>query len=106
MSYWELYRADLDPLARYCRVLPHDTGVHLLIGGAENRGHGLGRLLLRTVADLVLTHRPRCTRVLAEPDQRNHPSVTAFLAAGFRYEAQLVLPTKRAALMVRDRAAP
>ncbi|MBO8189048.1 GNAT family N-acetyltransferase [Streptomyces spirodelae] len=103
MSYWELYRADLDPLARHCRIQPYDTGVHLLIGSAAHRGRGLGTLLLRTVADLVLDQLPRCTRVLAEPDVRNVPSVAAFLGAGFRLGAEIKLPGKRAALMVRDR---
>ncbi|WP_435846028.1 GNAT family N-acetyltransferase [Streptomyces diacarni] len=104
MSYWELYRADLDPLARHCRTRPHDTGLHLLIGGVAHRGRGLGTVLLRTVADLVLAQRPRCARVLAEPDVRNAPSIAAFLGAGFRYSDEVQLPTKRAALMVRDRA--
>ncbi|WP_369199382.1 GNAT family N-acetyltransferase [Streptomyces sp. PU-14G] len=104
MSYWELYRADLDPLARHCRTRPHDTGLHLLIGGVAHRGRGLGTVLLRTVADLVLAQRPRCARVLAEPDVRNVPSIAAFLGAGFRYSDEVQLPTKRAALMVRDRA--
>ncbi|GEB49976.1 GNAT family N-acetyltransferase [Streptomyces cacaoi] len=103
MSYWELYRADLDPLARYCRTLPHDTGVHLLLGRAAHRGHGTGTALLRAVADLVLDRRPRCSRVLAEPDLSNTPSVAAFLSAGFRLSAEVELPDKRAALMVRDR---
>ncbi|MFF9478252.1 GNAT family N-acetyltransferase [Streptomyces sp. NPDC014733] len=102
MSYWEVYRADLDPLARHYAARPHDTGLHLLLG-AEHRGRGLGTALLRAVADLVLTHRPRCTRVVAEPDVRNTPSVAAFLAAGFRYDGELELPDKRAALMIRDR---
>jgi hypothetical protein len=35
---------------------------------------------------------------------RNTPSVSAFLTSGFRYSAELDLPDKRAALMVRDRA--
>ncbi|MEU1470865.1 GNAT family N-acetyltransferase [Streptomyces sp. NPDC005761] len=104
MSYWEIYRADLDPLARHCRVRPHDTGVHLLIGEVDQRGHGIGSTLLRAVSDLVLDNRPRCTRVVAEPDVRNTPSVSAFLSAGFRYSAEVELPEKRAALMVRDRA--
>lgn len=104
MSYFEIYRADLDPLARHYPARPHDTGVHLLIGGGADRGRGLGTVLLRAVADLVLDHRPRCSRVLAEPDIRNNPSVSAFLSAGFRYAAELELPDKRAALMVRDRA--
>ncbi|MFC9429067.1 GNAT family N-acetyltransferase [Streptomyces sp. NPDC056987] len=104
MSYWELYRADLDPLARHYPARPHDTGIHLLLGGAVNRGRGVGTILLRAVADLVLDHRPRCGRVVAEPDLRNTPSVSAFLGAGFRFAAEVELPDKRAALMVRDRA--
>jgi hypothetical protein len=103
MSYWEVYRADLDPLARHYPARPQDTGVHLLIGGAADRGRGLGGLLIRAVADLVLAHRPDCTRVVAEPDVRNTPSVAAFRSAGFRLSAEVDLPGKRAALMIRDR---
>ncbi|MFJ3586546.1 GNAT family N-acetyltransferase [Streptomyces sp. NPDC090127] len=104
MSYFEIYRADLDPLARHYPARPHDTGLHLLLGGVTDRGRGVGTALLRAVADLALDHRPRCTRVLAEPDLRNTPSVAAFLSAGFRLSCEVDLPDKRAALMVRDRA--
>ncbi|MEU0130798.1 GNAT family N-acetyltransferase [Streptomyces sp. NPDC006289] len=104
MSYWEIYRADLDPLARHYPSRPHDMGVHLLIGGVGNRGRGIGSALLRAVSDLVLDNRPLCARVIAEPDLRNTPSVSAFLSAGFRFCAEVELPEKRAALMVRDRA--
>ncbi|MDX3055180.1 GNAT family N-acetyltransferase [Streptomyces sp. NE06-03E] len=104
MSYWELYRADLDPLARHYPARPHDMGLHLLIGGVGNRGRGIGTVLLRAVSDLVLDNRPLCGRVVAEPDLRNTPSVSAFLSAGFRFCAEVDLPDKQAALMVRDRA--
>ncbi|SHN25582.1 Protein N-acetyltransferase, RimJ/RimL family [Actinacidiphila paucisporea] len=104
MSYWEVYRADLDPLARYYPARPQDTGVHLLIGGPADRGRGLGSILIKAVADLILDHRPGCGRVVSEPDLRNTPSVAAFLAAGFRLSAEADLPGKRAALMIRDRA--
>jgi acetyl CoA:N6-hydroxylysine acetyl transferase len=103
MSYWEIYRADLDPLAAHYPARPYDTGIHLLIGAPADRGRGLGSLLLRAVADLVLAGLPACARVVAEPDLRNVPSVAAFLSAGFRFCAELDLPVKRAALMVRDR---
>ncbi|WP_428986347.1 GNAT family N-acetyltransferase [Streptomyces camelliae] len=103
MSYWEIYRADLDPLARHYPARPHDTGIHLLVGGAADRGRGLGSALLRAVADLILDRRPACARVVAEPDLHNTPSVAAFLSAGFRFVAEVDLPGKRAALMVRDR---
>ncbi|NUR00769.1 MAG: acetyltransferase [Streptomyces sp.] len=104
MSYWEIYRADLDPVARYYPAKPHDTGIHLLIGGVSHRARGLGSTLLRTVSGLVLDHRPLCTRVIAEPDLRNTPSVSAFLTAGFRFSAEIDLPGKRAALLIRERA--
>ncbi|MFS0693496.1 GNAT family N-acetyltransferase [Streptomyces nitrosporeus] len=104
MSYWEIYRADLDPLARHYPARPHDMGVHLLVGQVANRGRGLGGVLLRAVSDLVLDNRPRCARVVAEPDLRNTPSVAAFLNAGFRFSAEVELPDKRAALMIRERA--
>jgi RimJ/RimL family protein N-acetyltransferase len=104
MSYWEIYRADLDPLARHYPARPHDTGIHLLIGTVADRGRGLGGTLLRAAADLVLDKRPSCARVVAEPDLRNIPSVTAFLSAGFRFSAEVDLPAKRAALMIRDRS--
>ena len=103
MSYWEIYRADLDPLARHYPARPHDTGIHLLIGSVTDRGRGLGSALLRAVADLALDKRPACARVIAEPAMRNTPSVSAFLSAGFRFSAEVDLPDKRAALMIRDR---
>ncbi len=103
MSYWEIYRADLDPLARHYPARPHDIGIHLLVGAKTDRGRGLGSLLLRAVVDLVLNEWLACTRVIAEPDLRNTPSVAAFLSAGFRFSAEVDLPAKRAALMVRDR---
>ncbi|WAZ24552.1 acetyltransferase [Streptomyces cinnabarinus] len=104
MSYWEIYRADLDPLARHYPARPHDTGIHLLIGDVVDRGRGLGSALLRAVADCALDRRLACARVIAEPDLRNTPSVAAFLNAGFRFAAEVDLPAKQAALMVRDRA--
>ena len=103
MSYWEIYRADLDPLARHYPSRLHDTGLHLLIGSAEDRGRGLGSILLRGVAELVLRHRPRCERLVAEPDVRNHASLAAFRAAGFRQAGRLALPHKRATLLLRER---
>ncbi|MFJ3218776.1 GNAT family N-acetyltransferase [Kitasatospora sp. NPDC086801] len=103
-SYWEVYRADLDPLARHYPARPHDTGLHLLLGPAESRGRGLGAVLLAALAERILRQRPRCERVVAEPDVRNRRSVRAFERAGFRLDTELDLPDKRAALMVRARA--
>src|SRR5262249_8723192 len=84
VSYWELYRAALDPaLDGHYEALPHDVGLHLLVGASRWRGRGVGTALLREVADRALAALPAATRVLAEPDVRNTRSVKAFLRAGF-----------------------
>jgi RimJ/RimL family protein N-acetyltransferase len=105
MSYWELYRADLDPLAAHYSARRHDQGVHLLLGPPEMRGRGLGARLLRAVSDWQLAAHPDAERVVAEPDIRNVRSVRAFEQAGFRKAQELDLPDKRAALMIRERSA-
>ncbi|WP_406298796.1 acetyltransferase [Embleya sp. NBC_00888] len=105
ISYWELYRADLDDLARHYPARPHDVGIHLLVGPAARRGRGIGSVLLRAVAELVLRAAPDTMRVVAEPDVRNHASLAAFARAGFRHAGDVELPDKTAALMMRARTA-
>ncbi|OBB01450.1 GCN5 family acetyltransferase [Mycobacteriaceae bacterium 1482268.1] len=105
MSYWELYRADHDPLAQYYAAREHDAGIHLLLGPAESRGRGLAVPLLRRVSQWLLETNLRTRRVVAEPDVENLRSVRAFERAGFRRVADIDLPTKRAALMLLDREA-
>ncbi len=103
MSYWELYRADLDPLARYYAAREHDAGVHMLLGPAECRGRRLAVELLRVVSSWQLDADPRAARVVAEPDAENVRVIRALERAGFRHSAVVDLPDKRAALMIRDR---
>jgi acetyl CoA:N6-hydroxylysine acetyl transferase len=103
MSYWELYRADLDPLAQHYAARAHDAGLHLLVGPAEYRGRRLAAGLLRAVSTWQLNRNPYATRVVAEPDIENKRSIQAFERAGFRRTRVLDLPDKRAALMIRDR---
>jgi acetyl CoA:N6-hydroxylysine acetyl transferase len=103
MSYWEIYRADADPLAEHAPTLPHDAGVHLLLGPAGYRGRGLGSHMLRAVTRWILDGDARVRRVLAEPDVRNMASIRAFCNAGFRPCGTLRLPDKHALLMVAER---
>jgi RimJ/RimL family protein N-acetyltransferase len=103
MSYWELYRADLDPLAQYYSTHEHDAGVHMLLGPAQYRGQGLAVALLRVVSTWQLDADPRATRVVGEPDINNVRTIRAAELAGFRRITDIDLPNKRAALMVRDR---
>lgn len=103
-GYVEIYRVRLDPLAEYYASDEHDWGIHVAIGEVSRVGQGLGRGLLRSLADALLRADPRCRRVVAEPDVGNLPSVRAFAAAGFSNQGELQLPEKTAVLMVRRRA--
>lgn len=105
MSYWELYRADLDPLASYYEAREHDGGIHLLLGPDAYRGRGLAAPLLRQTSDRMFAEDDRTSRIVAEPDVRNQRSVRAFASAGFRNTGEIDLPDKRAVLMVRERHA-
>lgn len=100
VGYWEVYRAAEDRLGRYYPAEPEDLGVHLLIGEADCRGIGLGAVLLGALADAL--QRDHSCRVVAEPDERNLPSIKAFTRAGFHRVATIALPEKNAALMVRE----
>jgi RimJ/RimL family protein N-acetyltransferase len=103
MSYWEIYRADLDALAQYYPAREHDAGVHMLLGPAECRGRGLAVGLLRAVSTWQLEADLRAPRVVAEPDVENTRVIRALERAGFRRTTDLDLPDKRAALMIRHR---
>ncbi|GAA3398309.1 GNAT family N-acetyltransferase [Streptomyces roseoviridis] len=103
VAYVEVYRVTRDRLAPHYAHLPHDLGVHIAIGDPARTGRGLGRTLLRVLADGLLAADPRCTRVVAEPDVTNAPSLRAFAAAGFSTVGEITLPDKTAALLVRPR---
>ena len=105
LAYVELYRVRHDRLAEYYSWQEHDWGLHLAIGDTGFVGRGIGRRLIRSLADALLRADPRCDRVVAEPDVENVPSVRAFGAAGFVSQGELELPEKRAQLMVRGREA-
>lgn len=103
IAYLELYRVAADQLADYYPANEGDMGVHIAIGDPANTGCGIGRALLRWVADGLLSDTRGCNRVVAEPDLRNNRSIRAFLGAGFEHRGLLQLPRKNAALLVRAR---
>ena len=104
LAYLEVYRVVRDRLAGHYPERPHDLGVHVAIGDLGRTGRGLGRALLREVAEGLLAADPLCTRVVAEPDSRNAPSLRAFTAAGFRTVGPITLPDKNATLLIYPRS--
>ena len=103
LAYVEVYRVIRDRLAGHYPQLPHDLGVHIAIGEQARTGKGLGRTLLRALAEGLLAADPACVRVVAEPDVDNAPSLRAFEAAGFRPAGKVGFPDKTAALMIHPR---
>jgi RimJ/RimL family protein N-acetyltransferase len=75
----------------------------MLLGPAICRGRGLAVSLVHTVSTWQLDADPRAARVVIEPDVENVPAIRVAERAGFRRIAEVNLPDKRAALMVRDR---
>lgn len=104
LAYVEVYRVMRDRLAGHYPYHPHDLGLHIAIGEAERTGRGLGRTLLRALAEGLLAADPACPRVAAEPDVANAPSLKAFAAAGFRHVGEVAFPDKTAALMIHPRS--
>ncbi|MGW5849694.1 GNAT family N-acetyltransferase [Streptomyces sp. NPDC055254] len=102
-AYIEVYRVLRDRLAQEYPYRSRDLGLHIAIGEVGRTGRGLGRALLRALAEGLLAADPHCTRVVAEPDVANEPSLRAFAAAGFRHAGEVVFPDKTSALVIRPR---
>ncbi|WP_052850124.1 GNAT family N-acetyltransferase [Streptomyces avicenniae] len=103
LAYIEVYRVARDRLAGHYPCHPRDLGVHIAIGDADRLGRGLGRGLLRDIADGLFAADRHCTRVVAEPDELNTASIRAFKAAGYAFAGRITLPEKTAELLIRTR---
>jgi RimJ/RimL family protein N-acetyltransferase len=102
LAYVEIYRTPRDVVGLQYDADPYDLGVHLAIGEKERTGRGLGRAMVRAVADGLALADPRVRRVLADPDERHEMARRMFQAAGFRLLAVRDLGHKHAALHVHD----
>jgi lysine N-acyltransferase len=101
-AYVELYRTPRDVVGLHYDADPYDLGIHLAIGDRERTGRGLGRAMVRAIADGVAVADPRCRRVLADPDERHVMARRMFVGAGFRLMGVSDLGHKRAALHVYE----
>ena len=101
VGYLEVYDPAHDVLGAHYPVEPGDVGAHVLIGDKDFRGRYSVSLGLAT--NRFLFGRPGVRRLVGEPDVRNHNFLSLLAFLGFRKEAELDLPDKRAALMVCER---
>ncbi|KRF07250.1 acetyltransferase [Paenibacillus sp. Soil766] len=104
MSYFESYWVESDVIEPYYDSAQDDQGVHLLIGPPSYLGRGYALLLLKALVRVQFMH-PGTKRVVAEPDIRNAKMHHIFEKCGFRFQQEVQLPDKKAALMLCDREA-
>ncbi|GAA2336173.1 GNAT family N-acetyltransferase [Dactylosporangium salmoneum] len=106
LAYVEVYRTPRDVVGRCYAADPYDLGVHLAIGERERTGKGLGRAMVRALAEGLFRADPRCRRVLADPDERHVVARRMFAAAGFRPIGIHELGHKRAELLSYEKEGP
>ncbi|GAA2597657.1 GNAT family N-acetyltransferase [Dactylosporangium fulvum] len=99
VAYVEIYRIPRDVVGLRYPADPYDLGIHLAIGDRDRTGQGLGRAMVRAVAEGLFLADPRCRRVLADPDERHEVALRMFARAGFRSLGISDLGHKRAVLL-------
>ncbi|MFI5910645.1 GNAT family N-acetyltransferase [Dactylosporangium sp. NPDC051541] len=105
LSYLEIYRTPRDVVGRQYDADPYDLGLHLAIGDVGRTGRGLGRAMVRAVAEGLFEADPRCRRVFADPDERHVIARRMFARAGFQSIGLHDLGHKRAELLVYQQPA-
>ncbi|MFI1993520.1 GNAT family N-acetyltransferase [Actinoplanes sp. NPDC020271] len=98
LAYAEIYRTPRDVVGLRYDADPYDLGIHLAIGDRDRTGRGLGRRMVRAIAEGLSVADPRMRRVLADPDERHAMARRMFAGAGFRVLGVRDLGHKRAAL--------
>jgi RimJ/RimL family protein N-acetyltransferase len=98
LAYVEIYRTPRDVVGLRYDADPYDLGIHLAIGDRSRTGRGLGRSMVRAIAEGLSVSDRRVRRVLADPDERHAMARRMFAGAGFRLLGVRDLGHKRAAL--------
>ncbi|WP_033339950.1 GNAT family N-acetyltransferase [Catenuloplanes japonicus] len=99
LAYVEIYRVARDVVGLQYDADAHDLGIHLAIGERASTGRGLGRAMVRAVADGLFEADPRCAVVVADPDERHGMARRMFAGAGFTLWGVRDLGHKRAAIL-------
>lgn len=99
----ERYDPAADEIATVYPATDGDTGMHFLMPPADTPVHGLTRAVLLTVMELLFAD-PAVSRVVVEPDVRNHAVHAVNARAGFTELATVPLGGKQALLSMCTRA--
>ncbi|MBA4083987.1 MAG: siderophore synthetase [Kytococcus sp.] len=93
----ETYDPAHSALAAHYPVAAGDLGMHVLVAPTGTPVRGLTSQVFRAVMHFCFRH-PATTRVVVEPDARNHPIHSKNAAAGFVVDRRISLPDKEALL--------
>ncbi len=97
----EKYKASEDRIADYYPAKDTDFGMHILIAPPKKVVHGFTWNVFSTVLEYFF-QQPGIDRIVVEPDVRNEKIHKLNKKAGFRYQKEIELPEKKAALAFCD----
>ncbi len=98
----EYYDPNEDDISNHYKVLPGDTGMHVLVAPVEKRVPKFTWNVFTTVMDFLFVD-PEVRRIVVEPDITNHKIHVLNTRAGFRYLKKIQLPHKKAHLAICTR---
>ena len=99
----ESYAPEHSPLAGHYSVQPGDTGMHLLVGPAQEPRSGFTTAVFRSVLDFLFADKST-ERIVVEPDVRNTKIAALNARMGFVPAGIISLPDKDALLSFCTRA--
>ena len=97
----EKYKATTDRISGYYEAEETDYGMHILIAPPKRKIHGFSWKVFTTILDYFFAQ-PEVQRIVVEPDVRNAKIHQLNTKAGFRYQKEIQLPEKKAALAFCD----
>ncbi|MBO4207702.1 GNAT family N-acetyltransferase [Micromonospora echinofusca] len=103
IGLFQTYQPEADPVGERYRVQPGDVGMHLLLAPGRRPPRGLTTVVGPALARFLFRDATR-TRIVVEPDVRNHHALRRLEREGFTFAAEIDMPDKRAQLAFLTRA--
>ncbi|MEH1015933.1 GNAT family N-acetyltransferase [Micromonospora sp. CPCC 206060] len=103
IGLFQTYQPEADPVGERYRVQPGDVGMHLLLAPGKRPPRGLTTVVGPALARFLFRD-PTRTRIVVEPDVRNHHALRRLELEGFTFDEEIDMPDKRAQLAFLTRA--